>query len=122
MKKIGILAIGTMIFLSVSCTKNNLQPSNASVEREAPTPHKLGAPLKDETGLTLGDGIINENERRPIRGIRNENELPTTYNPEKTWIGTIRNENEFPTTHNPEKIPVRGVRNDENINSNTSDL
>lgn len=140
MKKIGILAIGAMMFLSLSCKKSTIEPEATYYEKPAQNiNNNVAPPVKN----AISDPIIDENARVPMNGIVNENETPTTYNPNKTpvkgvrndenvnpytttdrwWIAPpIKNENEYPVDHNPEKTPIKGVRNDENINHTNSNL
>jgi len=120
MRKIGIFAIGALLFTVVSCNKN--KTSLAPDPNYTSSKQSIEVPPKDFHNENEFPTTYNPNKEAGPRSIRNENEFPTIFNPNKEVAPkTIHNENEFPTTSILEKT-IKGVRNDEVINTNTSDL
>ena len=103
MKKLGTLAIGTLLFFAVSCNKNK-----TSLKPEAETPYVVAPSdiLADEniknTNSTLRMEDNGPDAKAPIRNVRNDE----VVNP---WVHTERS------------VLVPRTRNDEQINPNTSD-
>jgi hypothetical protein len=146
MKKIGIFAIGAILFVTVSCNKDKtqLEPSTSysTNEQNTSNTNHYGdlVPGPEYTLSESGSATKVPGTTRP----HNENEFPIAYNPNKMRPDGVRddevvnpyngnterivkprnfqNENEYPTFYNPQKKHKIGVRNDELINSNTSDL
>jgi hypothetical protein len=144
MKKIGIFAIGALLFVAVSCNKDKtqLEPSTDYTMTQQPNTDIKNGGLSAAPNPTLAEDIGDAKlSSRPEP--HNENQFPVMYNPNRTRPDGVRNdevvnpynstekviappnfhnEYEHPTYHNPAKTPRSGVRNDELINSNTSDL
>lgn len=106
MKKIGIFAIGAMLFVSVACNKDKsqLEPSTTNY-----TNSEQQLPPKDPNGgLTPA----------PINDLENDGSATNTR---KIRPKGVRNDEINPYNGTQKEIKPSGIRNDE-LNNNTSDL
>lgn len=104
MKKLGTLALGTLIFFAVSCNKNktSLEPKDETSYVIAPSDIRNDEDIK-HTNTTLRMEENATDTKIPVRGVRNDE----VVNP---W------------THTERTVAPVDVRNDEQVNPNTSDL
>ncbi len=146
MKKLGTLAIGTLLFFAVSCNKNktSLEPKTETSYAVAPSD------IRDDENINHTNSTLRMEEngpdtKVPVRGVRNDEEVNPWNDHLRTEQGPVKNrvrndeqvnpntqsekkgvrphnEYEIPTIYNPSKIAKPGVRNDEQVNPNTSDL
>ena len=105
MKKLGTLAIGTLLFFAVSCNKNktSLPPVSETVKPSTETP----------VGVRNDEDIKNTNTT--LKMVENG---PDT----KTPVRNVRNDEVVnPWTHFDRSVLVPRTRNDEQVNPNASD-
>lgn len=114
MKKLGILAIGTLLFFAVSCDKNkNSYPPSTSDAHSTTSP---SSPTKNTSPISndLVDPV-NSAEKVPGTrpGVRNDENINSNISDERTiYVRPIRNDMNDPF-NDPRRLTKGRVRNDQ---------